>query len=75
MVASSILFDLKESKMSQKKLIKVRIFPGATIQDIRFFVFQETQGLRKLILKYLPSARIVISTPALHVDKVNANRY
>ena len=34
----SILSGLKESKMSQKRLIKVRTFPGATIQDMKFFV-------------------------------------
>ena len=33
-----ILSGLKESKMSQKRLIKVRTFPGATIQDMKFFV-------------------------------------
>ena len=27
-----------DSKMSHKKLIKVRTFPGSTIQDMRFFV-------------------------------------
>ena len=31
------------------------------------------QSLRNLILKYLPSARITISTPALRADKANAN--
>ena len=35
--------------------------------------FQEMQSLRNLILKYLPSARITISTPALRADKANAN--
>ena len=34
----SILSGLKESKMSQKRLIKVRTFPGATFQDMKFFV-------------------------------------
>ena len=34
----SILSGFKESKMSQKRLIKVRPFPCATIQDIKFFV-------------------------------------
>ena len=29
--SDSILFGLKESKMSQKRLIKVKSFPGATI--------------------------------------------
>ena len=35
-VGDSILSGLEESKMSQKRLIKVRTFPGATIQDIKF---------------------------------------
>ena len=34
----SILSGFKESKRSQKRLIKVRPFPCATIQDIKFFV-------------------------------------
>ena len=100
-VGNSILSGLKESKMSQKMLIEVRTVPGATIQDMKFFVvphlkkkpdniiihvgtnnaphsssyeiFHEIQRLRNFILKYLPSARITISTPALHVDKTNAN--
>ena len=95
-VGNSILSGLKESKMSQKMLIEVRTVPGATIQDMKFFVvphlkkkpdniiihvgtnnaphsssyeiFHEIQRL-----KYLPSARITISTPALRVDKTNAN--
>ena len=99
-VGDSILSGLKESKMSQKRLIKVRAFPAATIQDMKFFVvphfkkkpdnithvgtnnashsspyerFQEMQSLRNFILKYLPFARIIISTPVLCVDKANAN--
>ena len=87
--------------MSQKRLIKARTFPGATIQGIKFFavpylkkkpdniiihvgpnnaphsslykMFHEIQSLRNFILKYLPSARITISTPVLQVDKANAN--
>ena len=35
-VGDSTLSGLKETKMSQKRLIKVRTFPGATIQDIKF---------------------------------------
>ena len=35
--------------------------------------FHEIQSLRNFILKYLPSVRITISTPVLHVDKANAN--
>ena len=91
--------------MSQKRLIKVRTFPGATIQDMKIFVvphlkkmpdniiihagtnntpppspphcnpyemFQEVQSLRNFILKYLPSARITISTSVLRVNKANA---
>ena len=82
-------------------MIKVRTFPGATIQVMKFFVvphlkkkpdniiihvgtnnaphsspyemFQEMQSLRNFILKYLPSARITISTPVLRIDKANAN--
>ena len=99
-VGDSILSGLKESKMSQKRLIKVRAFPAATIQDMKIFVvphfkkkpdnithvgtnnashsspyerFQEMQSLRNFILKYLPFARIIISTPILRVDKANAN--
>ena len=37
-LGNSILSGLKESKLSQKRLIKVRNFPSATIQDMRFFV-------------------------------------
>ena len=33
-VGDSVLSGLKESKMLQKRLIKVRTFPGATIQDM-----------------------------------------
>ena len=36
-------------------------------------MFQETQGLRNFILKYLSSARITITTPVLRIDKANAN--
>ena len=36
--SDSILSGFKESKRSQKRLIKVRPFPCATIQDIKFFV-------------------------------------
>ena len=100
-VGYSILSGLDESKMSQKRLIKARTFPGATIQGIKFFavpylkkkpdniiihvgpnnaphsslykMFHEIQSLRNFILKYLPSARITISTPVLQVDKANAN--
>ena len=36
-------------------------------------MFHEIQSLRNFILKYLPSARITISTPVLRVDKANAN--
>ena len=37
-IGEPILSALKESKLSQKKLIKVRAFSDATIQDIRFSV-------------------------------------
>ena len=37
-VGDSMLRDLADSKMSQKKLIKVRMFPGATIWDMKIFV-------------------------------------
>ena len=37
-VGDSMLRDLADSKMSQKKLIKVRMFPGATIWDMKTFV-------------------------------------
>ena len=33
----SILSGLREFKMSERKTIKVRTFPGATIGDIKFF--------------------------------------
>ena len=33
-----ILSRLKKSKMLQKRLIKIRTFPGAKIQDMKFFV-------------------------------------
>ena len=86
--------------MLQKRLIKIRTFPGAIIQDIGFFIvphlkkgpdniihagtnnaphsnsyeiFHEIQSLRNLVLEYLSSARITISTPVLRVDKANAN--
>ena len=36
-------------------------------------MFHEIQSLRNVILKYLPSARIIIWTPVLRVDKANAN--
>ena len=36
-------------------------------------MFQEVQSLRNFILKYLPSARITISTSVLRVNKANAN--
>ena len=38
MIGDSILCGLKESKMSQKRLIKDRTFPGVIIQDMKFFV-------------------------------------
>ena len=37
-VGDSVLSGLKESKMSQKRLIKLITFPGATIQDMKCFV-------------------------------------
>ena len=37
-VSDPMLSGLKESKMSQKRLIKVRTFHGATIEDMKFFV-------------------------------------
>ena len=37
-IVDSILSGIKKSKMSQKRLIKVRTFLGATIQDMKFFV-------------------------------------
>ena len=37
-VDDSILSRLKKSKMLQKSLIKIRTFPGAKIQDMKFFV-------------------------------------
>ena len=36
-MGDSILSGLREYKMSRRKTIKVRIFPGATINDIKFF--------------------------------------
>ena len=37
-IDDSILSGLREFKMSKRKTIKVRTFPGATIGDIKFFV-------------------------------------
>ena len=37
-IGDSILSGLRELKMSKRKTIKVRTFPGATIGDIKFFV-------------------------------------
>ena len=37
-MGDSILSGLRESKMSRRKTIKVRTFPGATINDMKFFV-------------------------------------
>ena len=34
-------------------------------------MFQEMQSLRNFILKYLPPARIIISTPVLRIDNAN----
>ena len=36
-------------------------------------MFHEIQSLRNFILKYLPSARITVSTPILRVDKASVN--
>ena len=43
-VGNSILSGFKESKMSQKRFIKVRTFPGATIQDMKIFVHISTKS-------------------------------
>ena len=37
-IGDSILSGLREFKMSKRKTIKVRTFPGATIGDMKFFV-------------------------------------
>ena len=37
-IGDAILSGLREFKMSKRKTIKVRTFPGATIGDIKFFV-------------------------------------
>ena len=37
-VGDSILSGLKKSKMLQKGLIKVRTYPGVTIEQMKFFV-------------------------------------
>ena len=37
-IGDLILSGLREFKMSKRKTIKVRTFPGATIGDIKFFV-------------------------------------
>ena len=37
-IGDSILSDLREYKMSKRKAIKIRTFPGATIADINLFI-------------------------------------
>ena len=87
--------------MSRRKTIKVRNFPGATINDMKFFVvpllkkkpdtviihvgtndgphftpdemFKNMKELRLFIKKMVPAAKIVISSPALCVDKANSD--
>ena len=37
-MGDSVLSDLREYKMSRRKMIKVRTFPGATISDMKLLV-------------------------------------
>ena len=37
-IGASILSGLREYKMSKRKSIKIRTFPGATIGDTKFFI-------------------------------------
>ena len=100
-MGDSILSGLREYKMSRRKTIKVRTFPGATINDMKFFVvpllkkkpdkviihvgtndaphftpdemFKNMKELRLLIQKMVPSAKIIISSPVIRVDKANSD--
>ena len=100
-MGDSILSGLREYKMSRRKTIKVRTFPGATINDMKFFVvpllkkkpdkviihvgtndaphfipdemFKNMKELRLLIQKLVPSAKIIISSPVIRVDKANSD--
>ena len=100
-IGNSMLSDLHEYKMSRRKTIKVRIFPGATINDMKFFaalmlkkkpdkviihvgtndaphftpdeMFKNMKELRLLIQKMVPSAKIILSSPVIRVDKANAD--
>ena len=47
-IGDSILSGLRELKMSKRKTIKVRTFPGATIVDIKFFIIRH---LKKSLTK------------------------
>ena len=96
-MGDSILSGLREYKMSRRKMIKVRTFPGATISDMKLFavpllnkkpdevivhvgtnddfhftpdeMFKNMQELRLLIQKMTPSAKIIILSPVLRVEK------
>ena len=50
-IGDSILSGLREYKMSRRKTIKVRTFPGATINDMKFFAV--------LLLKKKPDKVII----------------
>ena len=75
----SILSGLREYEMSRRKSIKVRTFPGATINDMKFFavpllnnaphftpdeMFKDMKELRLLTQK---------SSQVMHVDKANSD--
>ena len=101
-MGDSILAGLREYKMLRKKLIKVRTFPGATVNDLTLFavpllkkkpdkvivhhvgtndaphftpdeMFRNMKKLRLLIQKMVPSAKIIILSPVLRVDKANSD--
>ena len=101
MMSDSILSCLREYKMSRRKMIKKRTFPGATISDMKLFavpllkkkrdkvvvhigandaphftpdeMFKNMKELLLLIQKMVLSAKIIISSPVLCVDKANSD--
>ena len=71
--------------MSRRKTIKVRTFPAATIDDMEFFAVpllknaphftpdEIMKELRLLIQKMVPSAKTIISSPVIRVDKASSD--
>ena len=49
----SILSGLRENKMSRRKLIKIRTFPGAAIQNIRFFIVPNLKENPEKIVRHV----------------------